>query len=168
MLSLVLLLSATEKSATLASGRQRWHPVILASPLLRRSATLALWLGLAADVAAAIGVVISRWGTAAVASLVVVYSIAGSRAHFGDTGGCRCLWKIFDARTRRALFGRNALFLVLAAVASAPREFDPGPLALFGVGALALVGLTVRSLNQHRASPASRPAQTVSERPQEV
>lgn len=116
--------SALSKGSSLWVGATKWHPVFVATPILRRHAVPLMSLSLALDVLT--GVLIwAHPGIGAVMAVVLLigYTSFGVRAA-GKSGSCRCFWRYFDTQSRTALTFRNATIggvALLAGQAATPR-----------------------------------------------
>jgi len=143
-------LAAVEKAETLLHRAAAWHPVILAHPAWRRHATALMGAALLADLLA-VGLLVTAPASGGVAAAVLAGGYTVAARGLPDAGeGCRCLWKVVEARTWQALVARNAALAVLAmAVAVAPPR--PGlEGAFWGLGLLLAIGALVWGIGRLR------------------
>jgi methylamine utilization protein MauE len=155
VLALVFGLAALEKGLVIRSRTVRWHPVVLAHPRIRPHAAALMAVAITLDVAAVLCLLLAPAVGALVAgALIVAYTYLGLHVDHGGGASCRCLWKGFDSRTRRALLVRNACLAIstVVVVASAPVASTSG-LAPGAVLATVLA-LIVATLNRSGARPA--------------
>jgi hypothetical protein len=136
--SSVFLLGLTHKVRVAVSGQADAHPVLTASPLLRRWPRTALLVAAAADL---VGIVLA-WiaplvGLVWLIALLGAYSLAVSR--IADGQDCDCLGAYAPAADRNAALIRNALLGVGLATAAVLAVVDQGPALGPASAALALV-----------------------------
>lgn len=159
-------LSGFEKMIAVGERRARWHPVVLAWPLLVRRSSLTM---------AASGVVDVTLGVAMLASLgslfmvviwmiaVATYTVLGYRA-VSLSGSCGCLAGALEVGSRVALLGRNAALVGLASVAAFATPVDRWRSVLLGAGLLTLAGIVATRYKKSRvrgsfhSRPRARPA----------
>jgi hypothetical protein len=142
----VFALAAAEKAETLLHGAAAWHPVILAHPSWRRRAAALMGTAFLGDVVA-VGLLVASPVVGGLVSAVLVGSYTVAAHDLPDSGeGCRCLWKVLEARTWQALVARNSAVAVLAiAVAVFPPRHDPEGL-FWGLGFLLGIGVLARGI----------------------
>lgn len=140
----IFALSLGERITLLRSKSSRWHPVMLAYPLLRRHAPLWTALALVADAMVLGLMVISPSSGAPMAiALVVAYSLLALHARPGPEGHCRCFWKVLNTATRLALLVRNSVVIGLAVlVVAQPPRLSVSGLALGAIFMVCLMAIT--------------------------
>lgn len=152
-LAAAFCLGAIEKIASLAQGRTKWHPVVVANPRLRRHAVPLIGLSLVGDVGVLLAVASVRFAIAGVLCLILltVYTGAGLGVVL-TRGDCQCMsFGLLAAKNREAFLLRNGLLAFMAAfiVAASPylRGHPPGSVADWlggtGVALVTLCGLQI-------------------------
>ena len=139
----VFALAAAEKAETLLHRAAAWHPVMLLGRVRRRHATALMATSLVLDVLAlSLLIVLPLPGALISAGLVSAYTAAVRRLPEA-AGGCRCLWRFFEVRTRQELMVRNLILGLLAGVvaSSSPHAGLAGAISAVGI-LVVLVGAT--------------------------
>ena len=145
-LVVVFSLAALEKLHTLRSGSAAWHPVLLITDLRRRHAVQLLALSLTAD----IGEIVLLLGRPALGGvvafmLVVTYTVAAFPVHgTGGRDGCRCFWRVLNARSRDGMVARNGALGALGLVVATATAQSAEPVVAIWAAAF-LVTLTLLS-----------------------
>ncbi len=150
----VFVLSALEKTQTLAARSAAWHPVMMTSKFRQTHARVFIAVALIADISAASLLVVNHLvGGPLAAALVLAYSWFGREVYFEGNDDCRCFWRLLRPWDLRSFLTRNGV-LVLAglAVGSSPTDISAtgfgGGFVLIACGSVVLAHVRPRRENE--------------------